>query len=181
VAWWVHASPTSSARRSTTVAAPHCWKNAHYQLVTFICRYPTGTNHPVQMRDHICIGYPTRYKCDFRHLYSLSFHLLPYFFFRFLFFSFLISSHLIHSFIHSFIHNQITTQKHDLQSQIHPHLIPSHLISFTTQIGFTITNSQETHEQELATSRPLGQKRFVLVAKTGFCWRARHPPATLSQ
>jgi hypothetical protein len=28
---------------------------------------------------------------------------------------------------------------------------------------------------------PLGQKRFVLAAKTGFCWRARHPPATLSQ
>jgi hypothetical protein len=27
----------------------------------------------------------------------------------------------------------------------------------------------------------LGQKRFVLAAKTGFCWRARHPPATLSQ
>jgi hypothetical protein len=26
-----------------------------------------------------------------------------------------------------------------------------------------------------------GQKRFVLAAKTGFCWRARHPPATLSQ
>jgi hypothetical protein len=27
----------------------------------------------------------------------------------------------------------------------------------------------------------LGQKRFVLAAKTGFRWRARHPPATLSQ
>jgi hypothetical protein len=27
----------------------------------------------------------------------------------------------------------------------------------------------------------LGQKRFVLAAKTGFCWRARHPSATLSQ
>jgi hypothetical protein len=27
----------------------------------------------------------------------------------------------------------------------------------------------------------LGQKRFVLAAKTGFCWRTRHPPATLSQ
>jgi hypothetical protein len=27
----------------------------------------------------------------------------------------------------------------------------------------------------------LGQKRFVLVAKTGFYWRARHPPAILSQ
>jgi hypothetical protein len=27
----------------------------------------------------------------------------------------------------------------------------------------------------------LGHKRFVLAAKTGFCWRARHPTATLSQ
>jgi hypothetical protein len=27
----------------------------------------------------------------------------------------------------------------------------------------------------------LGQKRFVLAAKTGLCWQAHHPPATLSQ
>jgi hypothetical protein len=27
----------------------------------------------------------------------------------------------------------------------------------------------------------LGHKQFVLAAKTGFCWRARNPPATLSQ
>jgi hypothetical protein len=27
----------------------------------------------------------------------------------------------------------------------------------------------------------LGQKRFVKAAKTGFCWWARHPPATLSK
>jgi hypothetical protein len=30
-------------------------------------------------------------------------------------------------------------------------------------------------------SATLGQKRFVLAAKTCFCWRAQHRPATLSQ
>jgi hypothetical protein len=37
------------------------------------------------------------------------------------------------------------------------------------------------HADAQVSGLALGQKRFVLAAKTGFCWRARHPPATLSQ
>jgi hypothetical protein len=42
-------------------------------------------------------------------------------------------------------------------------------------------SSRAVHIYNMLLCPPLSQKRFVLAAKTGFCWRARHPPATLSQ
>jgi hypothetical protein len=52
---------------------------------------------------------------------------------------------------------------------------------------YLFSNALTTWEEKFAQGMwildvlSLGQKRFVLAAKTGFCWRARHPPATLSQ
>jgi hypothetical protein len=120
------------------------------------------------MRDSICTGYPTWYKC--KHLYrgvlrpstnviSVTSRLLSFpppspFFFSF---SFLISSN---SFIHACMHPSIHSFNHNTNHYtntiynhkfIHISLISSHLIQ--TQIRFTIMNSQETFEQELATLR----------------------------
>jgi hypothetical protein len=52
-----------------------------------------------------------------------------------------------------------------------------------TQNKSTPATSHQPNEQAVGSvfDESLGQKRFVLAAKTGFCWRARHPPATLSQ
>jgi hypothetical protein len=49
------------------------------------------------------------------------------------------------------------------------------------QIVLSIVTPTEPYPGVHGKSTTLGQKRFVLAAKTGFCWRARHPPATLSQ
>jgi hypothetical protein len=48
-----------------TLSYMQYWKNGLlYRLVTHICtRYPTGTNHRVQMWSSICTGRDTRYKC----------------------------------------------------------------------------------------------------------------------
>jgi hypothetical protein len=52
---------------------------------------------------------------------------------------------------------------------------------------YLFSNALTTWEEKFAQGMwildvlSLGQKRFVLAAKTGFCWQARHPPATLSQ
>jgi hypothetical protein len=122
------------------------------------------------MRDNICTGCPTWYKClKCKHLYRgcyapgtivisvtsllLSFPLLPLSFFSFSFlFSHSFTHSVIHPSIHSFNHNtnHYTNRIYNYKF-IRISLISSHLIQ--TQIGFTITNSQETCEQELTTSR----------------------------
>jgi hypothetical protein len=136
------------------------------------------------MWDHICTGYPTRYKCEYfyrgvlrlcRNVISvtcLSVHRSPslFIFFPFLFFS----SHVISS--HLIINSSQNHKNNNTNIRFTSHLITIHKIDissqFTVQIRFTKSQEQQ-HKHKIHMSENKRKKRSI---STSHRWLPRSPP-----
>jgi hypothetical protein len=79
------------------------------------------------------------------------------------------------------LHSQCTHTLSNSKSQYQTCKNPNRRLHRHTLSKQTENKCPKNDYQHPCRLDPLDQKRFVLAAKTGFCWRARHPPATLSQ